>query len=150
MSVHLSRISVSYVFLLSFAACGVVTSASPSLGGVRGNNVPVTGDPTRQPVSAGSDGSTVEAVRGDLWGLVSAQEEYHAINRTYARSLSALRSAVDYASSQGTRIRIEGASESGYVALASRGTTECAVFVGTASPPRRYTRTNGQVACNQS
>lgn len=130
--------------------CGIVTSATPSVGpGPRGE-VGVIGDPSRpQPGPPRGDGSTVEAVSGELWTIVTAQDHYHSLNDTYARSLSALEKAVDYSPGDRADVRIFAATESGFSALARRGRIECAVFVGSATPPRDYAPNEGQVGCNQ-
>jgi len=97
----------------------------------------------------GSEESTVEAVSGELYSLVQAQARYHDMNNTYAQGLSALAEVVDYTPGSGIRVRVIRASWSGYSATARRSPFECAVFVGSAPPPRDYARTAGIVECNK-
>ena len=142
-----SQVAASLAGLLALG-CGIVTSATPSGGpGPRGD-IGLIGDPSR-PQPGRGDGPTVEAESGELWTLVAAQDHYHTLNATYARSLSALEQAVGYSPGDDAGIRIIEATESGFAALARRGRIECAVFVGSAKPPRDYAPNEGQVECNQ-
>lgn len=72
-----------------------------------------------------------------------AQAEYRAAHGRYTASLRAL--GVQRPPDVDVRITAEGAG--GYAAVALAAAEECAVFHGSARPPRSYARTAGRVAC---
>ncbi len=84
-----------------------------------------------------------EAARADLEALKTAQEDYRAREGTYSYDLAVL----GVVPSAGVRIDVLEATAGGFAALAQAGSIECGVFVGSAAPPRAYTRTAGVVAC---
>ena len=61
--------------------------------------------------------------------------------------VAAEQKVVDYAPEEGVRIQIVRATDSGVAAVGSRGSGECAVFLGNAVPPRPYVRAAGIVDC---
>lgn len=85
------------------------------------------------------------AVRGDLEALRRAQDDHHAATGRYTYEVDAL----DFTASAGVRVDILEAAADGFSALGSAesGRVECALFVGSAEPPRSYVGTAGVVAC---
>ena len=85
------------------------------------------------------------ALREDLEELVRAQEAYWADNEQYALDLERLA----FTASPGVLVDVLEAYREGFSALATSesGQAECAVYVGSADPPRSYARVAGVVAC---
>lgn len=90
--------------------------------------------------NAGAPLADARAVLGDV---ARAQTEYRAAHGRYTASLRALglRRPPDVE----VRITAEGAG--GYAAVAQGAAEECAVFHGSARPPRSYARAAGRIAC---
>jgi len=83
------------------------------------------------------------AARADLADLERAQGDYFARNSTYSFDLD----AVGFTPSPRVGVSVLEASAGGFSALAQAGSVECAVFIGSADPPRAYARTGGVVSC---
>lgn len=81
--------------------------------------------------------------RAVLREVARAQTEYRAAHGRYTASLRALR--LRRPPDVDVLIMAEGAAGYGAVALAPA--EECAVFHGSARPPRSYARTAGRIAC---
>lgn len=81
--------------------------------------------------------------RAVLQDVARAQTEYRAAHGRYTASLRALR--LRRPPDVDVRITAEGAA--GYGAVAMAPGEECAVFHGSARPPRSYARTPGRIAC---
>jgi type II secretory pathway pseudopilin PulG len=88
-------------------------------------------------------GAPLADARTVLQALARAQTEYRASHGRYTASLRALglRRPPD------VDVRITAEGPGGYAAVALAEAEECAVFYGTALPPRSYARTAGRVAC---
>lgn len=84
-------------------------------------------------------------LREDLEELVRAQEAYWSNNEQYALDLGRL----VFTPSPGVLVDVLEAHRDGFSALATSesGQAECAVYVGSADPPRSYIRVAGVVAC---
>jgi hypothetical protein len=85
------------------------------------------------------------ALREDLEELVRVQEAYWSDNEQYALDLERLA----FTASPGVLVDVLEAYREGFSALATSesGQAECAVYVGSADPPRSYVRVEGVVAC---
>lgn len=81
--------------------------------------------------------------RAVLAEVARAQTEYRAAHGRYTASLRAL--GLQRPADVEVRITAEGAG--GYAAVALAASEECAVFHGSARPPRSYARTAGRIAC---
>lgn len=81
--------------------------------------------------------------RAVLRRVERAETAYHATHGRYTASLRAL--GLERVPQVEVRIVAEGAA--GYSAIAIAAAEECAVFHGTARPPRAWARTPGRVAC---
>ena len=84
--------------------------------------------------------------RAVLRQVERAQADYRAAHGRYTASLVALR--MERTAGVDVRIVAEGAA--GYSAVAIGDAEECAVFHGTARPPRTYARTRGRITCRAS
>lgn len=78
-----------------------------------------------------------------LQEVARAQTEYRASHGRYTASLRAL--GLRRPPDVDVRITAEGAG--GYSAVAQAAGEECAVYHGSARPPRSYARTAGRIAC---
>jgi type II secretory pathway pseudopilin PulG len=78
-----------------------------------------------------------------LQEVARAQAEYRASHGRYTASLRALglRRPPD------VDVRLTAEGTGGYAAVALAAAEECAVYHGTARPPRSYARTAGRIAC---
>jgi hypothetical protein len=81
--------------------------------------------------------------RGVLQEVARAEADYRAAHGRYTASLRAL--GMRRPTDVDVRITAEGAG--GYAAVALAAAEECAVYHGTARPPRSYARTAGRIAC---
>ena len=72
-----------------------------------------------------------------------AQSEYRTTHGRYTASPRALRME----STRGVQVRLVAEGGAGYSAVAIGAAEECAVFHGSADPPRSYARTAGRIAC---
>lgn len=90
-------------------------------------------------------GAPLGDARTVLQDVARAQAEYRAAHGRYTASLRALglRRPADVE----VRVTAEGAA--GYAAVAVADGEECAVFHGSARPPRSYARTAGRIACRE-
>src|SRR5688500_9410610 len=75
-----------------------------------------------------------------------AEADYRAAHGRYTASLAAL----DIERPGGVDVRIVAEGRAGYSAVAITDAEECAVFHGSARPPRSYARTPGRIACRRS
>ncbi|HEU0297944.1 MAG TPA: hypothetical protein VFR37_00775 [Longimicrobium sp.] len=75
-----------------------------------------------------------------------AEADYRASHGRYTASLAAL--GIERSADVDVRIVAEGAA--GYSAVAIADAEECAVFHGTARPPRGWVRTPARIACRAS
>jgi hypothetical protein len=76
------------------------------------------------------------AVKSDLRRLVSAEEVYHAKNKSYASDVSAL---PGFKPSAGVTVSIATATATGWAASGTSGTASgksCVLFVGTVTAPK--------------
>ncbi len=83
------------------------------------------------------------AARSDLDALRRAQSDRLAERGSYAYDVAAL----GVEPSPGVDLAVLEATTTGFSAVASAGSVECALFVGSANPPRAYAGTAGVVAC---
>ena len=83
------------------------------------------------------------AALSDLDELRRAQSDHHAETGAYSYDLIAL----GVEGSTGVSLAVLEANASGFSAIASAGSVECAMFVGDADPPRVYTAMAGVAAC---
>lgn len=81
--------------------------------------------------------------RAVLQDVARTQAEYRAAHGRYTASLRAL----GLRRPPGVNVRITAAGAAGYGAVALGPGEECAVFHGSALPPRSYARTAGRIAC---
>ena len=81
--------------------------------------------------------------RAVLRQVERAEADYRVRHGRYTASLRAL--AIERPAGVDVRILAEGAA--GYSAVASGDDEECAVYHGTARPPRHWVRTPGRIAC---
>lgn len=81
--------------------------------------------------------------RAVLAEVARAEAEYRTTYGRYTASLRAL--GIPRPADVDVRITAEGAG--GYAAVALAASEECAVFHGSARPPRSYARTAGRIAC---
>jgi type II secretory pathway pseudopilin PulG len=88
-------------------------------------------------------GAPLADARAVLADVARAQTEYRASHGRYTASLRAL--GLRRPPDVDVRITAEGAG--GYAAVALAAKEECAVFHGSARPPRSYARTAGRIAC---
>ena len=84
-----------------------------------------------------------ERVRADLAALRTAQTEFRTATGRYGHEPREL----DYVPSPGVQIDILEATADGFSALGRSGTVECALFMGSADPPRAYARVSSEIAC---
>lgn len=84
--------------------------------------------------------------RAVLRQVERAEADYRASHGRYTASLRAL--GIERPAQVDVRIMAEGAA--GYSAVASADVEECAVYHGTAPPPRNWVRTPGRIACRSS
>jgi hypothetical protein len=84
--------------------------------------------------------------RAVLRQVERAEADYRARHGRYTASLRAL--GLERPAEVDVRIMAEGAA--GYSAVASADGEECAVYHGTARPPRNWVRTPGRIACRSS
>ncbi|HEX2077586.1 MAG TPA: hypothetical protein VHG08_07745 [Longimicrobium sp.] len=84
--------------------------------------------------------------RAVLRHVERAEADYRAAHGRYTASLAAL--GIERFAGVDVRIIAEGTA--GYSAVAIGDAEECAVFHGTARPPRTYARTPGRIACRAS
>jgi type II secretory pathway pseudopilin PulG len=87
--------------------------------------------------------ATLADARTVLQEVARAQAEYRASHGRYTASLRAL--GMRRPADVDVRVTAEGGG--GYAAVALAETEECAVYHGTARPPRSYARTAGRIAC---
>jgi hypothetical protein len=83
------------------------------------------------------------AARTDLDRVRRLQEDHHGEVGRYTYELD----AVGFEPSAGVRVSVLEASADGFSAVASAGTVECGLYVGSAEPPRSYTTAAAVVAC---
>jgi len=114
--------------------------------------VPTLGCAPRQArVESDPRGPGGEAVRRQLEEL--ARTDLDALNRAEAAHFADARAytydteALGFSASPGVRVSVLEATDGGFSALAQAGSIECGVFIGSADPPRSYTRTAGVVSC---
>lgn len=88
-------------------------------------------------------GAPLADARTVLADIARAQTEYRASHGRYTASLRAL--GLRRPPDVDVRITAEGAG--GYAAVALAAAEECAVFHGSARPPRSYARSAGRIAC---
>ncbi|HEX6040509.1 hypothetical protein [Longimicrobium sp.] len=88
-------------------------------------------------------GAPLADARTVLREVARAQTEYRAAHGRYTASLRAL--GLRRPADVDVRITAEGGG--GYAAVAVADGEECALYHGTASPPRSYARTAGLIAC---
>lgn len=88
-------------------------------------------------------GAPLADARTALQEVGRAQTEYRAAHGRYTASLRAL--GLRRPADVDLRITAEGAG--GYAAVALTDEEECAVYHGTARPPRAYARLAGRIAC---
>lgn len=88
---------------------------------------------------------TEATIRTDLEELIRAQDAYWSENERYTLDIERLA----FTPSPGVLIDVLDAGRDGFSALGTvdTGNAECAVFVGSADPPRSYVRAAGVVAC---
>jgi hypothetical protein len=83
------------------------------------------------------------AVRQVVQQVATAESAYRAAHGRYTASLREL--GIERTRSVDVRIVAEGAR--GFSVVAAGADEECAVFHGTARPPRNYARTAARIAC---
>ena len=88
-------------------------------------------------------GAPLADARTVLQDVARAQTEYRASHGRYTASLRAL--GLRRPPDVDVRITAQGAD--GYAGVALASTEECAVFHGSARPPRSYARAAGRIAC---
>jgi type II secretory pathway pseudopilin PulG len=88
-------------------------------------------------------GAPLADARAVLQDVARAQTDYRVAHGRYTASLRALR--IRKPPDVDVRITAEGGA--GYSAVALAGAEECAVFHGSARPPRSFARTAGRIAC---
>jgi hypothetical protein len=84
--------------------------------------------------------------RAVLRQVERAEADYRAAHGRYTASLAAL----DIERQRDVDVRIVAEGAAGYSAVAIADLEECAVFHGSARPPRNYARTPGRIACRRS
>jgi len=84
-----------------------------------------------------------ELARNDLDALKRAEAAHFADAGAYTYDADTL----GFSASPGIKVSVLEASDGGFSALAQGGSIECAIFVGTADPPRSYARTAAVVSC---
>lgn len=83
--------------------------------------------------------------RAVLRQVERAESEYRATHGRYTASLRAL--GVERVPEVEVRLMAEGAA--GYSAVAIADAEECAMYHGSARPPRQWVRTPGRIACRE-
>lgn len=83
------------------------------------------------------------AIRSDLVALLEAQESHHEEAGRYIYEAG----EIGFIPSAGVEVDVLEATTGGFSALGRSGTSECALFVGSADPPRSYAVVPGEVAC---
>lgn len=83
------------------------------------------------------------AARTDLDRLRRLQEDYHGETGRYTYEADAL----GFEPSAGIRVSVLEATVDGFSAVATAGSAECGLYVGSAEPPRSYTTAAAVVAC---